>query len=74
MDQPRKGHARFVPYYTIDRKTGKAVPVYDLSDAIAYAARMGVKAGNMLLDEAESQIRQENAAERQKRLYRLDKK
>jgi hypothetical protein len=73
MDDYRKGHADYRPFYVIDKDTGKLVELYLPADAVAAEAKPGYKAGNPALDEVNEQIRRDGLLEKFKRLYQISK-
>ncbi len=72
-DNYQKGNSGSKPYYAIDHKTGKIIPVYLPVDAVAAEAKPGSKAGNPLIDEINEQLREEGFIEKLKNLYKIDK-
>jgi len=66
----KKGYAQFKSYYVIDEETGELIELNLPSDAIADMAKLGVKAGNPLLDEINREIRESSLIEKTKRLFK----
>lgn len=66
----QKEHATSRPFYVIDPDTGKLVKLNLPADAIAPEAKPGFKAGNVLVDELNEQLRREGLLAKLKGLYK----
>jgi len=68
------GHATSTPYYIINEE-GISIPIKFIEDAVSPQARVGVKAGNSLLDEINRELRIEQTikeAELQEKLKDIE--
>ncbi|MBI2045129.1 hypothetical protein HYT23_03660 [Candidatus Pacearchaeota archaeon] len=49
-EQQKTGFHNYVPYFLVDEK-GELIPIYAMADAITECAKVGIKAGNFLLED-----------------------
>ncbi len=52
IEKQKIGFYQFTPYFLCNKK-GEFIPLYAISDAVMECAKVGVKAGNFLLEDIE---------------------
>ena len=70
VEQQKRGYHNYIPYFLIDEKR-EFIPVYAISDAVMECAKVGVKAGNFLIEDieiAENSLRKSGLIEVLKKL------
>ena len=51
-EEQKRGFYKYTPYF-LSGKYGEFIPVYAISDAVMECAKVGIKAGNFLIEDIE---------------------